>query len=891
MTSYTVQWNGVPEGGQVLLRVGVGGMAVDLVQPTFAEMPVHLVAEYLSYQVRASEAGAYVDVDHSGPMLLIGGADVVEAGSSDPGLTGIEYPVDSSPTLGHSTEGARPSADASATSGSSTSLSAADQQVLSHLSNLIGSLTRNSQGDASILKGILSAHRTVSQGVTAFLTGTPLPVEPNPGSGGPIVADTDTTTGLLSSLGQNAVAMTQALNSMSDARAAQYAAAADKENEAKKGTPGTTPSTGGGQPTSGQPGSGPPATTGGGNGGNGQPSGGGGSAQSTPPGQLLARPAGSKQTPRTWYEATTIIEYTINGMVYSLGGFSDGTWALGRTPQPMEIIHPNGTTEIAPQTIVFDIPIEKTKWDAFIEQLQAQMPPSNPSPDESSSTVLKIFSTILDMTPLIGNVKLGIEAIIGHDIITWDELDPSTRALYAVCVLMVTPIGAKLMQGLGSGVRAALGTTERAIARGEALTAQQIANIRKVEDAIAEARTIKCAGGEVKLASSGATTEVAESGRLIPESVCFAPGTLVHMANGETRAIEHIAAGDAVRCARNAAFDPQHDSVASGRVTRVFHYRIDGEILEFTFESAAGERASFDVTAGHRFGTSGGYVAARHLELGSLVLGRLGHPHRLVSKSSRPYCAEVFNLEVEHHHNYFVAPTGILVHNGCEEITQGQMEQAVDNGQVPGMTRENPAISEPGFSDHLPINRGREYINNLIASAKKDVRAARDAYRIGEATRQEVETLDEVYKKLFDIRRNSTFPDLPVTEGGKSIALEFKTPKAGQSLYKYFNARHGPDEGPEAFINQMNMRIGSLPTEMESQLVVDLRFSETAKLSSLTNPADMETFLTNEAEELRSVLTTGAYEGRNVGTVYKQIRFITGGLNNPVLSDPFPFVP
>jgi hypothetical protein len=111
-------------------------------------------------------------------------------------------------------------------------------------------------------------------------------------------------------------------------------------------------------------------------------------------------------------------------MVFTLGGFSDGTWALGRAPEPIEVIHPDGTAEIRPQTIVFDIRIDKNKWDAFIAELQAQTPPPNPSPEDSPSTVLKIFSTILDMTPLIGNVKLGIEAIIGHDIITWEELDP-----------------------------------------------------------------------------------------------------------------------------------------------------------------------------------------------------------------------------------------------------------------------------------------------------------------------------------------------------------------------------------------------------------------------------------------------------------------------------------
>jgi hypothetical protein len=92
---------------------------------------------------------------------------------------------------------------------------------------------------------------------------------------------------------------------------------------------------------------------------------------------------------------------------------------------------------------------------------------------------------------------------------------------------------------------------------------------------------------------------------------------------------------------------------------------------------------------------------------------------------------------------------------------------------------------------------------------------------------------------------------------------------------------------PESFVDEMGTRVARMPGDVDQVLVVDLRFCDKAYMGKTA--AEMEAHLAGRAQELSSVLSTGAYEGRGVGDVFKEIRFVVGNEGAAQMSHSFPF--
>ena len=91
---------------------------------------------------------------------------------------------------------------------------------------------------------------------------------------------------------------------------------------------------------------------------------------------------------------------------------------------------------------------------------------------------------------------------------------------------------------------------------------------------------------------------------------------------------------------------------------------VTDSILEVQFE---GSENPIGVTPIHPFWSvdKQEFVPIGALAIGDLVQTYSGDTKRIVSKLARPGPIEVFNLEVENEHVYFVGEQGILVHNDC----------------------------------------------------------------------------------------------------------------------------------------------------------------------------------------------------------------------------------
>jgi hypothetical protein len=147
---------------------------------------------------------------------------------------------------------------------------------------------------------------------------------------------------------------------------------------------------------------------------------------------------------------------------------------------------------------------------------------------------------------------------------------------------------------------------------------------------------------------------------------CFAAGTPITMADGTTKPIETIRAGDTV-----LTYDPEAKVTATGRVERTFVHanrapliRVHGALL---------------ATANHPFYTRGEWIPAGELSMDDTVLeldvarpraasvGSTPHAIRVSSLQTVPPADTVYNIQVATYHDYFAA--GVLVHNKATMVS------------------------------------------------------------------------------------------------------------------------------------------------------------------------------------------------------------------------------
>ncbi|WP_375504875.1 colicin D domain-containing protein, partial [uncultured Jatrophihabitans sp.] len=175
-------------------------------------------------------------------------------------------------------------------------------------------------------------------------------------------------------------------------------------------------------------------------------------------------------------------------------------------------------------------------------------------------------------------------------------------------------------------------------------------------------------GGATGGAAGGVLTKVSGS-------ACFVAGTQVLLGDGTSKAIEEIVVGDEVLAA-----DPETGETFAKRVLDTY---VHEDVETYVVETSTGSVTS---TAEHPFWVDGrGWTPVRELQPGDKLVDAEDVRIELVSVTPTGGTATVYNLNVEHLHNYHVS-TGqhwVLVHNECRTTAlqlQRKFKHAVDFG-------------------------------------------------------------------------------------------------------------------------------------------------------------------------------------------------------------------
>ena len=79
--------------------------------------------------------------------------------------------------------------------------------------------------------------------------------------------------------------------------------------------------------------------------------------------------------------------------------------------------------------------IEKDEKKPKIIEINKDEQKDNNKKEEESSTFRRVLSSIVDLLPVIGNAKAGLDAITGIDLITKETLDPKERLMSALSII------------------------------------------------------------------------------------------------------------------------------------------------------------------------------------------------------------------------------------------------------------------------------------------------------------------------------------------------------------------------------------------------------------------------------------------------------------------------
>ncbi|MFD8493316.1 RHS repeat-associated core domain-containing protein [Amycolatopsis sp. NPDC059657] len=206
------------------------------------------------------------------------------------------------------------------------------------------------------------------------------------------------------------------------------------------------------------------------------------------------------------------------------------------------------------------------------------------------------------------------------------------------------------------------------------------------------------------------------------EKACnsFVPGTLVLMADGTRRPIEHVALDDKVK-----AVNPETGEFSVRKVVRTIVGQGEKHLVAITVSGAQGEASGGELvaTAGHPFWSSrlGGWVPASRLSPGDELQTDAGVSVRVVATRAWSSVQQVHNLTVDSDHTYHViaGAFAVLVHN-CDELADGYTsspalkgdpyhpdsvaERSNANWELYGPTRRDLA-AQLGFTQRIPPQR------------------------------------------------------------------------------------------------------------------------------------------------------------------------------------------
>src|SRR5262249_7004824 len=160
------------------------------------------------------------------------------------------------------------------------------------------------------------------------------------------------------------------------------------------------------------------------------------------------------------------------------------------------------------------------------------------------------------------------------------------------------------------------------------------------------------AGGE----TGSAGGETGSAGGTPGETGCFAAGTLVTLGDGSRKAIETVAVGDLVLSQREDG-----GALRAQRVSHIWEHTVQRTLL---LNFSNGEQ--LETTKEHRFRVEGGgFVSAGRLRPGA-ALNTPANNVVLRDAKERSATTQVYNLEVENFHTYFVGDNLVWVHNKKE---------------------------------------------------------------------------------------------------------------------------------------------------------------------------------------------------------------------------------
>ncbi|TGL69369.1 polymorphic toxin-type HINT domain-containing protein, partial [Leptospira kmetyi] len=177
-------------------------------------------------------------------------------------------------------------------------------------------------------------------------------------------------------------------------------------------------------------------------------------------------------------------------------------------------------------------------------------------------------------------------------------------------------------------------------------------------------------------------------------NTCFTAGTLVHTKTG-TKKIEEIEVGDQV-----LSWDEESGEKSYKTVTELFVHDINQ-----LFDVEMNDNETFHTTWNHPFWVVNerSWVKVKDLKVGDIVQLKDGSEVPISKISSYSVSmTQVYNLEIEKNHTYYVGESGVLVHNY--------------EGDNDAMSRINDALDNPS-SD---VKDTTKDILDLIADKAKD---------------------------------------------------------------------------------------------------------------------------------------------------------------------------
>jgi Pretoxin HINT domain len=172
------------------------------------------------------------------------------------------------------------------------------------------------------------------------------------------------------------------------------------------------------------------------------------------------------------------------------------------------------------------------------------------------------------------------------------------------------------------------------------------------------------AGGVGPPSSEGGSESGSETGSAggTPSAPCFAAGTLVTLGDGSRKAIEMVDVGDLVLSQREDG-----GALGAQRVSHIWEHTVERTLL-LTFCNGQ----QLETTKEHRFHLDGGgFVSAGKLRPGA-ALNTPANNVVLRDAKERSATTQVYNLEVENFHTYFVGDNLVWVHNRKDTESEGE---------------------------------------------------------------------------------------------------------------------------------------------------------------------------------------------------------------------------